>query len=201
MIIVYSEKQALCFNDEIEYGSGSRKNIEVKSKAELNHALNIFHEDEKGFDINLYGYEPDKMFNDFCSSHNYIEAAGGIVINQNSDYLLIKRFGIWDLPKGKVEIGETVRYAAVREVCEETGLKNVKIINQLPDTFHIYHQKGKWYVKKTYWFLMNTKEETKLVPEIKEDISEAVWMNKHEAHLAITNSYRSLYDTLEYLFG
>jgi len=87
-----------------------------------------------------------------------------------------------------------------RWVIEETGLKNVEIINQLPDTFHIYQQKKKWFLKKTYWFLMNTKEETKLVPETKEDISEAVWMNKREGHIAITNSYRSLYDTLGYLF-
>jgi len=200
MIIVYFEKLAICFNDKKVEVSINERNIKIKSKTQFNQALTIFYEDEEGLDINLYGYEPDKMFNDFCSLHNYIEAAGGIVINQNSEHLLIKRFGIWDLPKGKVETGETVKDAAVREVCEETGLKNVEIINQLPDTFHIYQQKGKWYVKKTYWFLMNTKEDIKLVPEIKEDISEAVWMNKSEACMAISNSYRSLYDTLGYLF-
>jgi len=200
MIIVYFEKLAICFNDKEVDVLINKRNIKVKDKTELNQVLNIFHEDKESFNINLYGYETDKMFSDFCSLHNYIEAAGGIVVNQNSDYLLIKRMGIWDLPKGKIEIGETVKGAAVREVCEETGLKNVEIINQLPDTFHIYQQKKKWFLKKTYWFLMNTKEETKLVPETKEDISEAVWMNKREGHIAITNSYRSLYDTLGYLF-
>ncbi len=200
MIIVYFEKLAICFNYKKVGVSINKKYIKIKDKAQLNQVLKMFYEDEKGLNINLYGYEPDKMFSDFCSFHNYIEAAGGIVINQNSEYLLIKRFGIWDLPKGKVETGETVKGAAIREVCEETGLKNVEIISQLPDTFHIYHQKGKWYVKKTYWFLMNTKEENKLVPEVKEDISEAVWMNKPEAHLAISNSYRSLFDILGYLF-
>jgi len=57
------------------------------------------------------------------------------------------------LPKGKIDKGETTSEAAVREVREETGLKNIEIIGQLPDTFHIYNQKGKWLLKKTYWFL------------------------------------------------
>ena len=63
----------------------------------------------------------------------YVRAAGGIImLNDNSSLithhsslkmLLIQRNGRWDLPKGKVEPGETLLQAALREVEEETGIK------------------------------------------------------------------------------
>lgn len=51
----------------------------------------------------------------------------GVVIVRDGKILLIKRRnepgkGLWAVPGGKVEYGETLRDAAVREVKEETGL-------------------------------------------------------------------------------
>ena len=54
-----------------------------------------------------------------------IQAAGGLVENENGEWLLIHRRGKWDLPKGKLEKGEKLDECAVREVEEETGLKKV----------------------------------------------------------------------------
>ena len=46
----------------------------------------------------------------------YIRAAGGLVFNDANELLMIVRRGKWDLPKGKVEAGEDVVTAALREV-------------------------------------------------------------------------------------
>lgn len=57
-------------------------------------------------------------------------SAGGLVLKREEDEIfvaLIARYDrrrrlVWSLPKGHVEAGETVEQAALREVCEETGL-------------------------------------------------------------------------------
>ena len=53
----------------------------------------------------------------------YVRAAGGVVEASDGSLLAIVRNGRYDLPKGKVELGETLLQAAHREVEEETGLK------------------------------------------------------------------------------
>ncbi len=200
MITIYSNELGIYFNDVFKDVPKNLLNIEVTTKSDVNKVVEALRNDEYNRDINLYGYDAETIFKDFYSMHTKIEAAGGVVKNIKSKYLLIKRFGIWDLPKGKVEKGETTKEAAVREVCEETGLRNVAVTKPLPKTYHIYYQHKRWFLKKTYWFLMYTSEDTKLIPQADEDISEAVWMNKPDALLAMSDSYRSLYDNLGYLF-
>ena len=53
-----------------------------------------------------------------------IIAAGGLVTNENNELLMIFRRGKWDLPKGKLDKGETIEECAIREVEEETGIGN-----------------------------------------------------------------------------
>ncbi len=196
---IYYDKLAISFTNKAKDTIENVKNLKVSGSDDVRSIVENLHSNKYTFDINLYGYDCDDMFNDFCKLHNYIEAAGGVVVNDNSKYLLIKRFGIWDLPKGKIEFCETLEEAAIREVCEETGLVNVAINSSLPDTYHIYCQKGRWFLKKTYWFSMQTSDNMELIPQTKEDISKAIWMSKPDAYLAILKSYRSLFETLGYL--
>ena len=200
MITIYSNELAISFNNIKKYDTEKLKNIQVTDVNEVKKVVDALRNDEYSCDINLFGYYANDIFEDFCTLYTKIEAAGGLVKNIKSEYLLIKRFGIWDLPKGKVEAGETMLKAAVREVCEETGLKNIATTISLPCTYHIYYQYERWFLKKTHWYLMETSEDTKLIPQADEDISEAVWLNKTDAFLALSDSYRSLYDTLGYLF-
>lgn len=56
-----------------------------------------------------------------------VELCVGAVVRVGDDILLIRRgtppgLGQWSLPGGRVEPGESVREAVVREVSEETGL-------------------------------------------------------------------------------
>jgi ADP-ribose pyrophosphatase YjhB (NUDIX family) len=127
-----------------------------------------------------------------------IEAAGGIVRNQEEEYLFIKRLGVWDLPKGKLHKKENIQDGALREVTEETGLTNLEIKKQLPSTYHIYtDRKGNEVLKETYWFEMLCKEDQTLVPQLEEDITEVKWFNAGELNIPIQDTYASLRQLLE----
>jgi 8-oxo-dGTP pyrophosphatase MutT (NUDIX family) len=135
-----------------------------------------------------------KVFN---GMFNHIEAAGGIVRNVQKDYLFIKRLGLWDLPKGKLHKKESAEAGAIREVSEETGLSGLRIIKQLPSTFHIYtDRKGKEILKETFWFEMAAEKEQPLSPQIEEDITEVRWFKQNELSIPLLNTYSSL----RYLF-
>jgi len=124
-----------------------------------------------------------------------------VVHNHEHRFLFIKRFGLWDLPKGKVEAGESFEEAALREVSEETGIHSLHILEPLPDTFHIYMEKAHHIIKCTHWYAMYAKGYQSLVPQINEQITEARWLNADESREAISTSYRSLKETLGHCFG
>src|SRR5215831_16424428 len=67
----------------------------------------------------------------FLGQYRVIKAAGGLVLNDHEEVLLIYRRNMWDLPKGKLDEGEKLRAAALREVQEETGLKNLEIVSSI----------------------------------------------------------------------
>lgn len=105
-------------------------------------------------------------------------AAGGVVLDSSKGtILLIKRNGVWDLPKGKLEEGESIPECAVREVEEETGLNGLTISSPLCETYHTYEERGRLIGKTTHWFLMggNKLTEQKLTPQIEEGITELSW--------------------------
>jgi len=122
-----------------------------------------------------------ELLKDFFDFYKIIEAAGGLVLNERQEILAIYRLGVWDLPKGKVEKGETLDAAAVREVQEETGLDVIELKEPLIDTYHTYidPRKNRRVLKISHWFLMQTKE-NELVPQREEDIELAVWLPLQE---------------------
>ena len=113
-----------------------------------------------------------------------IEAAGGVVFRiENGVYkvLLIYRNGFWDLPKGKLEKGESIPMCASREVSEETGSMLPIILSDLGTTYHEYIQKNKNYGKTTYWYSMIFPGKTELQPQIEEGIESIDWMSIEKA--------------------
>jgi 8-oxo-dGTP pyrophosphatase MutT (NUDIX family) len=124
------------------------------------------------------------------STFKVIEAAGGVV-QKDDKYLLIFRKGKWDLPKGKKEKGEKNKQAAIREVEEETGVK-VSIENKICHTWHTYVHHKKFVLKKTHWYLMQCVDDSKMSPQVEEDIDEVMWKNLSDLRSALYDSYRSI---------
>ena len=133
----------------------------------------------------------ERMMNHF----NFIEAAGGRVFNALNQILLIYRRGKWDLPKGKIESNEKPDQAAWREVAEETGLQFHTVLNPLPPTYHIYQTSdSEWFLKRTYWFDMQTTMRETLKPQKEEQISKALFTEVSFARQA--DSWPSVHEVL-----
>jgi hypothetical protein len=139
---------------------------------------------------------PEAFFRVFTSFYQIIEAAGGIVRHPSGKYLFIKRFGKWDLPKGKIESGESPELAALREVREECGISNLKIDSVLPSTYHTYKLEGNRVLKKTCWFAMDYSGNLVTKPQTEEGISEARWLVPSQFDMVLENTYRSIVELI-----
>ncbi len=131
-------------------------------------------------------------FTDFYTHFVAIEAAGGIVFNPLNEVLLIKRLGKWDLPKGKIDRGETPEEAAIREVEEECGITGLTITNPLSKTYHCYKQHNHRFLKITHWYRMQTNSQKALKPQQEEHITEAVWQPWSQLNLEDLDAYLSI---------
>lgn len=141
--------------------------------------------------------EVEKVLNSILQNSNIIKAAGGIVKNGEGDYLFIHRLGKWDLPKGKVENGEKMRQAAVREVEEECGLKIDYLGPKASTTYHTYQMNGKVVLKQTNWYEMGVNEVPKLIPQLEEDITKAKWVSKSDFQKITNNTYPLIADIVK----
>ncbi|MES2616857.1 MAG: NUDIX domain-containing protein [Bacteroidota bacterium] len=145
--------------------------------AVVNELLN--NSDNKGRSIAFVTDHGMDVFKVLRKNFKVIKAAGGIVFNSQGQLLLIKRLGMWDLPKGKIEKGEDQRLAALREVHEECGLNFLGILKKVEDTYHVYFLKGRWILKKTAWYKMVAwGNDEDVTPQLEEDITEVRWVDK-----------------------
>ncbi|RYY82864.1 MAG: NUDIX domain-containing protein, partial [Chitinophagaceae bacterium] len=118
---------------------------------------------------------------------------GGAVRNAEGKYLLIRRLGWWDLPKGKLDPGETIAQCALREVQEETGVSGLRIIKPLLVTYHSYEERGLRILKENHWFLMETKFRGTLQAQEEEDITECIWADE----VAIRERWSTMYKAVQ----
>lgn len=144
----------------------------------------------------LWDADLEKLKKAFFKHFTPVTAAGGLVENEKGEVLLIFRRGKWDLPKGKLDKGETLEQCAVREVQEETGLKEVALKKPLVITYHTYDEFGKHILKDSHWFLMKAKNNQLLIPQTDEDIHELKWVNKKELKNYLGNTFPSVKDVL-----
>ncbi|WP_282015082.1 NUDIX hydrolase [Marinifilum flexuosum] len=155
-----------------------------------------FDEEEHREQIFVVADDLEALFAHFKSCFKYIEAAGGKVYNSNHEILAIYRLDKWDLPKGKVEKGEEIPEAAIREVEEECGISGVEIEKELNSTYHTYWMKGKFVLKRTYWYQMTYCGCEELVPQTEEDIQEVKWLAEDNLEAFKNNTYASILDVI-----
>ncbi|WP_412476140.1 NUDIX hydrolase [Flavobacterium sp. TBRC 19031] len=120
------------------------------------------------------------------------KAGGGLVYNKAGDVLFIFRNGKWDLPKGGIEKGEEIEDTAIREVEEETGVKNLKITHKLQKTYHVFKRGGKYKLKVTHWYEMRTDFTGTPKPQVNEGIEKVAWLSPAEIKEALKNSYENI---------
>ena len=142
--------------------------------------------------IGVFSNEFELIINIFKKKFPEIIAAGGKVINNKSEILFIYRNKKWDLPKGKAEKNEIISETALREVEEETGVKNLSIIKPLDKTYHIFKRGGKKYLKTTYWFEMKSDFNGKFKPQNKEGITRVEWIGIENLSSILPKSYANI---------
>jgi 8-oxo-dGTP pyrophosphatase MutT (NUDIX family) len=148
-------------------------------------------------EIVLLAPSPELFFETVFQPAFYsIPAAGGVVI-RTGKILFIFRNKKWDLPKGKIDAGETPREAALREVAEECGIAGHKIEKQLPSTFHIFKSPykklpGEWIFKETFWFEMEYLAAENGTPQTEENITEIRWFQSDNLGTVLANTYANL---------
>ena len=142
--------------------------------------------------VNLYHKNPEKLEKFLRKKLKVVEAGGGMVFNPKKEILFIRRNGKWDLPKGKMEKGESFEEAAVRETMEETGVKDLEVKRFITKTYHVFKRNDKFKLKITYWYEMYTDYDGELIPEANEGIKKVRWKNFEKAQKALQDSYENI---------
>jgi len=146
-------------------------------------------------DVVIDKVSPEALSAALCRTFFMAPAAGGVVASDHQ-FAAIQRHGIPDLPKGHIEEGEDAATAALREVEEETGLTGLKIVRQLPSSWHCYLYEDEWRLKQTSWYLMSTADDGHVVPQLDEDITEVTFLGEYDLEWFLKNTYRSIAETL-----
>ena len=170
-----SEKQPLLFIKYVD-AMGIMKALKSK-KVE---SIILFHPDQT------------KLLKQFHKCFPIVEAAGGLVHHENGKYLFIYRNKKWDLPKGKINKKEDLISAAIREVYEETNVEDLHVKKPLQTTYHLFKSDGRYKLKKTNWYFMNTGYDGLLVPQKDENIEKAIWVDKNKIPSLMQNAYANI---------
>ena len=173
MYKVFVNENVILLTSQIPFGS--KINLYDLKKTSLADIISNVKKHKKIF---LFHKNSEKLISSFKKKIKVISAGGGIVKNSFDETLFIYRRNKWDLPKGKKDKGETIDLTALREVKEETGIGNLKIIDFRMKTYHIFKKNNEYCLKETTWYNMISDFDGKFVPEIKEDITKVVWKNE-----------------------
>ncbi|MBT3543954.1 MAG: NUDIX domain-containing protein [Saprospiraceae bacterium] len=200
MYKIYINKTLITLKDTLPQRPPKTGELIARYAGKVKHLHNFVDLAEKGGKytrITLYHEDYEKLRKDFKGLFTIIEAGGGLVTNEFNEILFIFRRGHWDLPKGKLEKYETKKDAALREVEEETGIRNLVLGKKICITNHVYKNKsGKRHIKKSYWYHM-TAPKMGLIPQIEEDITEAKWMTMESFNSRERLVYSSIIKVLD----
>lgn len=138
--------------------------------------------------VSVQDYGAIKMY--LRSRFKIVKASGGLIRKKDKS-LMIYRMKKWDLPKGKKEKNEKYKQTAAREIEEECNI-TVKVGRKICTTWHTYTMNKRAMLKKTRWYIMDVIDDTRMKPNLAEDIEEVRWMSPKEVYHALTHSYKSI---------
>lgn len=172
-------------------------NIDLLKKSDVFIRFELFINQVDSEELIIETVNLEKGLEKFRKCFKYIYAAGGL-IEKDGAYLFIYRLKKWDLPKGKLDMGEGPEEAAIRECEEECGITQLTITKTLPPTYHIYNHKGGFALKKTYWYDMQTKHTGVLIPQLEESIERVEWFTKEQIHSQVLeNTYPAILEVIK----
>ncbi|MEO6136634.1 MAG: NUDIX domain-containing protein [Ginsengibacter sp.] len=145
----------------------------------------------------IYNENLDELKSAFFEHFTIIKAGGGLVRNNDEEILLIFRRGKWDLPKGKLDEGESLEECALREVAEETGLTKIELGEKISITYHTYVERGTLILKESHWFNMKAFGTGLLIPQTEEDILEIIWAKKENLAKYKANTFPAIIELLD----
>lgn len=193
--VFFKESCFLLTDDQNLLKDGTVSLVHRNFNATKNFIIDLLGQQKK-FKAVIYHDDLEDLFGIFKSCFLYVKAAGGAV-RQEEQVLMIKRLGMYDLPKGHVEACETIEACAIREVEEECGIRQVSITGTLATTWHIYLRNNTWFLKKTYWYRMSCPGGQTLTPQAEEDIEEVFWFPIEEIDTVFDKTYPSLAEVLQ----
>lgn len=168
---------------------------------ELARIVHLLEEDKDIRAVYVYNSDPTKLYQEFENLFTVVTAAGGFVRNAEGEALFIHRRGHWDLPKGKIDRGESIEDAALREVHEECGIGDLTIVNALPTTYHVYREGDQHILKPTFWFAMYTSSDEALTPQTNEGIVEARWVARQHWRELVKHSFENIVELVEVMLA
>lgn len=169
-----------------------------KETKDLKELLELFSKLSRIDTLYLFHHDIDELREAFTKCFTPINAGGGLVRNQDGQFLLIFRKGKWDLPKGKLNKNESFEDGAVREVMEECGLPDIELKQALLSTYHTYPYKKGFALKKTTWFEMFYSGKAKPVPQTEEQISDVKWVSAEQLDKYLQQSFPAIRDVFTY---
>ena len=196
---IYFNEGALIITDSQEALRGI-PNLFYIGDDEIHKSFNILVNSDnwgKPMTFGLMSPDPTETFREFALDYTLIQAAGGLVFNKENQLLCIKRNGLWDLPKGKIEKHEDQRAAALREVMEETGINMINISDKIGETYHAYREEDSILLKETHWYKMNSSNYSDLKPQIEEGISEVKFESLNWFESPEFQTYKSVRDIIQ----
>lgn len=198
MRTVYFENRSIvfCAPEELPKGIGSGEAVEAEGLEIIRAICGNFVDNPSLHRLFIINRDADTAFGQLCSFLNEIDAGGGVVRNDEGQYLMIFRRNLWDLPKGKREEGEEIESCALREVEEETGLHSLELVRPICVTHHTCMFDDKFSIKHTYWYEMRYTGNEKPVPQLEEEITDVRWMPRCELAEKAGTSFRSISEVI-----
>ncbi|WP_282628522.1 NUDIX hydrolase [Empedobacter sedimenti] len=187
MYKVFFNESQLTFSNQ---SNSEAKNILFHHETQFDEAFHLLSTNTSKF-VNIFSDDIDAVWASFLNYFKHIKAAGGIVRNPQDDILFIFRLGKWDLPKGKMEEGESKEESAIREIEEECSITNLELKRFLMPTFHIYYLR-EYVIKETYWFEVFYDGVELPLPQTEEGIETVEWKKVSEIPQLLENSYPNI---------